>query len=253
MPLIECVLRFLILSDIHANFVALEAVLRDARDGFDRIICCGDLVGYNPYPSQVIAWARENCDGVIRGNHDKVVAGVEGLDWFNEVAQVAARWTMERLDEQEIAYLRGLPMGPMETNGFEICHGSVQDEDEYVISPVEAATSFPRMRGSLVFFGHTHLQGGFFARYGRVGVIPQVRRSERDFVIALEPDTLYLINPGAVGQPRDRDARAAYAIFDAEQRIVELRRTPYAIQKTAEDIRKAGLPDALAARLFHGV
>jgi diadenosine tetraphosphatase ApaH/serine/threonine PP2A family protein phosphatase len=104
----------------------------------------------------------------------------------------------------------------------------------------------------LTFFGHTHLQGGFFSKYGRAGAIAQVERRHRDANIALEPDAVYLINPGAVGQPRDGDTRAAYAIFDSDQRLVTLRRVAYPIEKTADDIRNAGLPDILAIRLFQG-
>jgi predicted phosphodiesterase len=246
------VLRYLVLSDIHANWYALHAVIADATGQFDQIICCGDLVGYNPHPSRVIAWTRQYCTAVIRGNHDKAVAGSEDLEWFNEVAQAAARWTMTALNADELQYLRDLPKGPVEVDDFAICHGSLQDEDEYVTSLSEAVGSFAHARLPLNFFGHTHLQGGFFSKYGRIGVVAQVQRRHRDSVIALEPNVVYLINPGAVGQPRDGDPRAAYAIFDSDRHLVTLRRVAYPIQKTADDIRNAGLPEILALRLFQG-
>lgn len=246
-------LRFLIISDIHANWYALEAVLADAQDPFDQIICCGDLVGYNPHPARVIEWTRSHCSTVVRGNHDKVVSGVDDIEWFNEVAQTAARWTAETLDIHELDYLRTLPQGPLQLDHFQIFHGAPQDEDEYVTSPLEAARCFAHLELPLAFFGHTHLQGGFFSKHGRIGSIPQVRRADRESAIALEPDVAYMINPGAVGQPRDADPRAAYAIFDSDQRLATLRRIAYPIQKTAADIRKAGLPEVLAFRLFQGL
>lgn len=245
-------LRYLVLSDIHANWYALQAVVADAGGQFDQIICCGDLVGYNPHPSRVLDWTRRHCTAVIRGNHDKAVSGSEDLEWFNDVAQAAARWTMAALNADELQYLRELPKGPVQVDDFTICHGSLQDEDEYVTSASEALPSFARARLPLTFFGHTHLQGGFFSKYGRIGVLPQVQRRHRDAVIQLEPDVVYVINPGAVGQPRDGDPRAAYAILDSEKHWAMLRRVPYPIEKTADDIHAAGLPEILALRLFQG-
>jgi predicted phosphodiesterase len=247
------VLRVLIVSDVHANWYALEAVLADAENQFEQIICCGDLVGYNPHPQRVIEWTRTRCQAVIRGNHDKVVAGIDDLEWFNEVAQAAARWTAANLDEAELHYLRELPKGPATLEQFQICHGAPQDEDQYITNSREAAACFSHIDLPLAFFGHTHLQGGFFLKHGRIGALAQVPRRERESAIALEPGIVYMINPGAIGQPRDGDPRAAYAIFDSDQRLVTLRRVAYPVQKTAEDIRKAGLPEVLAFRLFQGL
>lgn len=245
-------MQFLILSDIHANWQALEAVLRDADGDYQKTVCCGDLVGYNPDPARVVRWVRDSGIPVIRGNHDKVVAGLEGLEWFNEVAQVAARWTQSQLTEDEMQFLRDLPQGPVGVDGFEIWHGSPADEDEYLTAPAEASPRFDAMQGPLGFFGHTHLQGGFFSRYGRVGGIGQVSRSQREKVLELERDSVYMINPGSVGQPRDRDARAAYVIYDDEARTVTYRRVEYAVRETAREIQQAGLPDVLGFRLMVG-
>jgi predicted phosphodiesterase len=244
--------RFLIVSDLHANWHALEAVLADAEGKYQQIACCGDLVGYNPNPEQVLAWAEANGSLTIRGNHDKVVAGIETLEWFNEVAQIAARWTMRRLDASHLAYLRGLPAGPVNNEYFQIWHGSLGDEDEYITRAQDAAPAFPYFELPLAFFGHTHIQGGFFSKRGRVGRIMPVRKNESNYTLELNPDTLYMINPGSVGQPRDNDPRAAYAIFDSDQKFVSLHRIPYPIQRTASEIKQAGLPDVLALRLFHG-
>lgn len=245
-------MRTLIVSDLHANLYALKAVAAHALGYFDEIVCCGDLVGYNPHPAEVLEWTKENCKTVVRGNHDKVVAGVESLEWFNEVARAAALWTQERLAPSQLDYLRGLPRGPLVLDSFDMWHGSPMDEDEYVTAIAEARPCFQHFSAALAFFGHTHLQGGFFSKYGRVGVVPPVRQSADEMVISLEPDLVYMINPGSVGQPRDGDRRAAYAIFDSELRTVTFRRVEYPVAKTAEDIRRAGLPDVLALRLFHG-
>ena len=136
---------------------------------------------------------------------------------------------------------------------FHIWHGSPRDEDEYITAAREAVECFGYFELPLAFFGHTHLQGGFFLTRGRIGAVPKVHRDQQERVVELEPDVLYMINPGSVGQPRDGDNRAAYALFDSEANTVTLRRAPYPIEKTAQEIEEAGLPDMLAYRLFQGV
>jgi predicted phosphodiesterase len=126
--------RFLVVSDLHANLEALEAVLKDAEGKYDRIVCCGDLVGYNPDPVAVVEWTEKHCDLVIRGNHDKAISGIDDLEWFNPVAQTSARWTQKQLSRQQLQYLHELPKGPLSVDGFEIVHGAPFDEDEYVVS-----------------------------------------------------------------------------------------------------------------------
>jgi predicted phosphodiesterase len=244
--------QILIVSDIHANWHALQAVLEHAGGSYEQIICCGDIVGYNPQPARVLEWVKENCAVTIRGNHDKVIAGIDDLEWFNPVAQAAARWTMSQLDAGALKYLRELSKGPSLLEHFAICHGSPRDEDEYITTPGEAVEVFPHLDLPITFFGHTHLQGGFFLQHRRVGPLPTVPSDYKEVVIEIAPDTLYLINPGSVGQPRDGDPRAAYAIFDSVQRTVTLRRVIYSIESTALEIQQAGLPDVLALRLFQG-
>lgn len=246
-------MRFLILSDTHANWIALETVLADAKDPYDQIVCCGDLVGYNAEPARVLEWTRAHSAHTIRGNHDKVVAGFESLEWFNDVAQAAARWTIDQLHAEQIDYLKKLPKGPLPLEHFEVWHGSPRDEDEYIANSREAMPCFPFLTMPLAFFGHTHLQGGFFQRHGRVGTIPQVPAKEREAVFEIEPDTLYVVNPGSVGQPRDNDPRAGYALYDSEQKTVTLRRVRYPIEKAADKIREAHLPEVLAFRLGQGL
>lgn len=245
-------MQVLILSDLHANWPALEAVLTDAAGQYASVVCCGDVVGYNPQPARVLEWVRTSCHAVIRGNHDKVVAGIDDIEWFNEIAQTAARWTTHVLSGDQLDYLRSLKQGPASVDGFQIWHGSPADEDEYLTMPSEAAPRFPDMVTPLGFFGHTHLQGGFFAKHGYVGLIPQVKPDEREYVLELEPNVVYMVNPGSVGQPRDRDPRAAYVLYDPARRLVTFRRVAYAVSETIAGIQEAGLPDVLGFRLLAG-
>jgi predicted phosphodiesterase len=244
--------KVLVLSDPHANWHALQAVLADCQGEYQQTICCGDLVGYNAQPADVLEWTRAHCSAVIRGNHDKAVAGIDDLTWFNDIAQIAARWSVEQLSEEQLQYLKALPEGPQTLEYFQVCHGSPLDEDEYITSVFEAAACFPQLEMPLTFFGHTHLQGGFFQTRGRVGTLAPVRPDRNERVVEMEPDVMYLVNPGSVGQPRDGDPRAGYALYDSEERTITLRRTEYPVAKAASDIMKAGLPEALASRLFQG-
>ncbi|MFL6448245.1 MAG: metallophosphoesterase family protein [Bryobacteraceae bacterium] len=246
-------MKFLVLSDLHANWWALQSVLKDAESQYDQVLCCGDIVGYNPRPREVLHWTRENCAAVIRGNHDKVVAGLEDLDWFNDVAQAAAIWTMDRLTPDELAYVRDLAKGPIGVESFQLCHGSPLDEDEYIVSAREAGSALRDAQIPLTFFGHTHVQGGFFLQGGQLGMLPTVEKTRTERILELQPNLSYLINPGSVGQPRDSDPRAAYVIYNEQDRTVAYRRVEYAVEETAREIREAGLPDVLGYRLFRGL
>ena len=243
---------FLILSDIHANLEALRAVLDDARGRYDRILCLGDLVGYGADPNAVVEWARENVDVVIRGNHDRASAaedpsGFDTIDTFNPTAQALTYWTREALLPENRVYLQTLPRGPLPYHGVDLVHGSPADEDEYVVTIADAAPLLAALEATLTFFGHTHRQGGFLRKRRTMGPLPAKRNLE------LEPDYFYLINPGSVGQPRDADPRAAYAVYSPEERTVEFRRVAYDVDRAAAKIRAAGLPDFLAARLHEGL
>jgi predicted phosphodiesterase len=244
--------RYLIISDLHSNWEALEAVLEDARGHYDQILCLGDLAGYGPDPNRVIDWVRHNVAIVIRGNHDRASAGLEDLEWFNPVAREATVWTMERLTPANRAYLEGLPRGPLLIDGFLLAHGSPLDEDEYLVSLTDARNVFSYLEANIVFFGHTHLQGIFSWVNGSYDVIRRPEPFETDVRISLDPEGAYLINPGSIGQPRDADARAAYALFDREKLIVTLRRTPYDCFMTQRKIEAAGLPEILGTRLTIG-
>lgn len=245
-------MRYLILTDIHANWEALEAVIQDTAGEYDQILCCGDLVGYGADPNLVVEWVHANCAAVVRGNHDKACTGQEDLEWFNPIARVAAVWTIQALTPENAAYTRGLSPGPVEVDGFHLVHGSPSDEDEYLLAPDEAETAFAYMEKRLDFFGHTHVQGGFIWNQARVEILPRVGPRARTLPLELDPDCGYLINPGSVGQPRDGDPRAAYVIYDPEAGLVIYRRTEYDILSAQRKIREAGLPPILADRLSLG-
>jgi predicted phosphodiesterase len=245
--------RYLIISDLHSNLEALEAVIESARGLYDEVLCCGDVVGYGADPQATIEWVRDHVKHVIRGNHDKACAGSEDLEWFNPVAQASALWTRTVLTPENLQFLIDLPKGPLELDGFQIAHGSPVDEDEYLITTGEAAQIQGYVEADLCFFGHTHLQGGFQLLPRGVRRLGAVAASDTESILELEPDGVYLINPGSVGQPRDGDARAAYVLYDSEPRLVSYRRTPYDVTGARRKILEAGLPSLLADRLAAGL
>jgi predicted phosphodiesterase len=249
---VRTVLRFLILSDIHANWEALNAVLRDAtRRGYQAVLCLGDIVGYGPNPNEVTAWVRAHADVVIRGNHDKACSGASPFDSFNSAAQYSSRWTREELLDQHAQWLVNLDRGPVLVEDFDLVHGAPDDEDRYMFHEYEAEAGLRQASEQLTFFGHTHVQGGF------VGA-PYLRSFEVSRLYALPsqmaivPDRRYLLNPGAVGQPRDGDTRAAYCIYDSAMRVVEFCRVDYDIRTVQDKILEKGLPEELAFRLASG-
>jgi predicted phosphodiesterase len=251
--------RYLIFSDVHASVDALESVLRAVRrKRFDVIVSLGDLIGYGAAPNQVIEMVRRIRGEVrhIRGNHDKVASGVEEGLGFNPVALQAARWTRQRLSEANRRFVAALPMGPLKENGFLCAHGSPIDEDLYIFSERDAAEVFRIAEFDICFFGHTHIAGCFTCEGGVTRALPRAPssapRSDPRFTLALEPGVRYLINPGAVGQPRDRDPRAAYAVYDSDRRIVQFCRVDYPVGRAQQRILRAGLPKVLADRLSLG-
>ena len=245
-------MRYLVLSDIHSNREALEAVLAHAKGKYDRVVCCGDVVGYGADPNWVIEWVRSNVSDIVRGNHDRACAGLEDLEWFNPAARASAQWTHEVLRPDNLAWLRDLPPGPITVDSFDLLHGSPIDEDEYLLSTRDAAGIAEYVEHSVSFFGHTHLQGGFMLHRNGVKFLPRPTPPLDEEPLQMEPDIPYLINPGSVGQPRDRDPRAAYAIYTPEQRLVDFYRAKYNVGAAQEKIRKARLPDVLAERLSSG-
>lgn len=249
-------MRYLLLSDIHANHAALEAVLETVGTDYDRVICLGDVVGYGPDPNEAVDRVRAlDPVAVVRGNHDKACAGITNAEDFNAIARFAAAWTQQTLTEDNLTWLREMPEGPATVDDIQLVHGSPLDEDDYLFTWREAAEVFSQPQPPLTFFGHTHLQGGFALRpVGEVGTLelglpPEgVVRTE----FTLKPDVKYLINPGSIGQPRDADPRAGLASYDSERGVVEYWRIPYSIETTQEKMREAALPQPLVLRLSLG-
>ena len=237
----------LILSDLHGNLEALEAVLAGAGGLYDRILCLGDLVGYGAEPNAIVDWTRKNAAVIVRGNHDKAGAGLDDLETFSPLARASALWTRTVLTPESRSYLERLPRGPLPYEGIDLVHGSPADEDEYLISVEDALPVRAYLGARVTFFGHTHIQGGFLLAQRAAMRIPAAG------VLQIEQKYFYLVNPGSVGQPRDGDPRAAYALWSPEEHTVEFRRAAYDVDRAAAKIRAAGLPDFLAARLYEGI
>jgi diadenosine tetraphosphatase ApaH/serine/threonine PP2A family protein phosphatase len=248
-------MRVLVLSDIHGNLQALEAVLA-AAGAVDALWNLGDVVGYGANPNEVVDLMRERAQVNVRGNHDRVCCGLTSSQGFNPVAAAAAAWTHRTLTPENLEWLRGMQQGPVTGLVGAMCaHGSPLHEDQYIVTMRDAWTPLQKMETELTFFGHTHVQGGFSQRdhewhenRPQYATHDQAESSE----IEVPEGTRHLINPGSVGQPRDRDWRAAFAIYDSEKRTVAFYRVPYDVGKAQAAIRGAGLPERLASRLSEG-
>lgn len=248
-------MRTLVLSDIHGNLHALEAVLAEAG-AFDEVWNLGDSVGYGAFPNEVIDAVRPLARLNVRGNHDRVCCGLSDSYGFNPVAAQAAAWTRAQLTAANREWLRAVPQGPLHANAQAICaHGSPLNEDQYIVSMRDAWAPLQHMEAELGFFGHTHLQGAFSQHAEQwEEVRPYLEPSEatRCFTLDLPEGSRHLINPGSVGQPRDGDWRAAFALYDDQLRQVTFSRVEYDLGAAQAAIRGAGLPERLASRLAVG-
>jgi diadenosine tetraphosphatase ApaH/serine/threonine PP2A family protein phosphatase len=241
-------MRIAILSDIHANYHALEAALAAVdADAVDEIWCLGDTVGYGPRPNRCCSIVRERAALCLTGNHDLAVVGVLPVSDFNGDAAAAVRWTQEVLEPQSRAFLEALDPAA-ERPGIQLFHGSPLDPVwSYVLSGDAAYLSFLATKAPLVLVGHSHVAlalswdgetlGGGVAHEGAEVDLGKPR---------------WLLNPGSIGQPRGGDPRAAWLLIDEEARRATFRRTPYPIEQTQAEIRELGLPESLADRLAHG-
>mgnify|MGYP001608201110 CR=1 FL=1 len=240
-------MRYGILSDVHANVEALNVVL-DAyqKERIDRLLCIGDIVGYGANPKECIQIIRDRAITSVAGNHDWAVSGQFGIDFFNPAAKEAVLWTQKTLDDGEVAYLNSLALTYHEDD-FCLVHGTPLHPQDfyYMFSIEEARISFRHMGASVCFIGHTHVSLTFIKAnemitYGETGTI------------AIEPHTTYIVNVGSVGQPRDRDPRACFGIYDTDTKIVEIKRIPYDVVCTQQKILQAGIPSFFAQRLTSG-
>lgn len=236
-----------VISDIHGNLEALEAVLEDAgREGANRIICLGDVVGYGADPNMCLDRVRSEAAAAVLGNHDAAAVDLGLSEGFNDVAKAAIRWTAETLREDNRDALRTLPFFFAE-NGVRYVHAS-PDEPEawhYVQTEEEAWASLEACPEPFCFIGHSHVPFRVLVRGGRLSALESP-------VLELKPDDRALVNVGSVGQPRDGDWRASYALFDEQAGRVVARRVEYDIERATRKIREAGLPEVLAARLTVG-
>ena len=244
----------LILSDLHSNLHALRAVMRFARRrAIHRFVLLGDLVGYGANPNQLLDRVRElRPRFIVRGNHDKVCAGLEQDGTFSLPARQAADWTRERLRQDNGRFLSELPAGPLWVGeDYQIAHGSPLDEDAYLLHIREIGQAFDAFTGQLCFFGHTHLPGCFELDESR-GQLNWISLQPGVW-FQLQPHCRYLVNPGSVGQPRDRDPRVSFVTYDPKRRRVRLHRLDYDVKGAARAILSAGLHPTLADRLAQGI
>jgi len=239
-------MRFAIFGDIHANLEAFEAVLADAKEhGCSSYVCLGDVVGYNASPNECMEIVQSLGCPVVKGNHDEYASTSSPVDNFNPLAEAAILWTREKLNLKEKKWLFDLPL--VTTAGdFTIVHATLDDPAGwgYVLNQLDAAASFSRQETQICFFGHTHAPR-LYVRDNSVIGLPLT-------TVRCESQKKYFVNVGSVGQPRDGDWRAAYAVFDSEVSEITLRRLRYDIVQTQEKILEAGLPFKLAERLQFG-
>ena len=240
-------MRYAILSDIHGNLEALRAVLTDAADHSDALLCLGDVVGYGADPIACVELIGERAAQVVAGNHEHGVAGLLDLRWFNDYARAAAEWTRETLSPTHRDYLAARPL-TAEVNDATLVHASPlrPDEWDYLVTADDGYQAFGAFATRLCFVGHSHTPGAW--SQGSSG-----RDYEKGGVdVTLESGRRYIVNVGSVGQPRDRDPRASYAVWDVDARRVTIRRVAYDVATARRKIVDARLPKFLADRLAIG-
>lgn len=239
-------MRIAILSDLHANLEATQAVLADASErGCTDYICLGDVVGYNANPRECVEIVQKMDCPTVKGNHDEQASLDESSRDFNALAEMAINWTREQLTDADKKWLRGLPF-TSPVRDFMVVHATLDSPEQwgYVFNTLDAAASFPYQPTTVCFFGHTHVAGAFV----HDDAVKRVKVDE----LTIEPGKKYFINAGSVGQPRDGDWRAAYCIYHVDKNVVEQRRVKYDLATAQDKIIKAGLPRLLAERLKLG-
>jgi predicted phosphodiesterase len=239
-------MRIAILSDLHANLEATEAVLADAHErDCTEYVCLGDVVGYNANPRECVEIVQKLGCPVVKGNHDEQASLEESSRDFNPLAEMAINWTREQLGDADKEWLRALPF-TRRVRDFTIVHATLDKPErwDYVFNTLDAVPSFTHQHTTVCFFGHTHVAGAFVREDG----VKRVKVDE----LTIEPTKKYFINTGSVGQPRDGDWRAAYCIYHVHKNVVEQRRVEYDLATAQEKIIKAGLPRLLAERLKLG-
>lgn len=246
-------MKYFVFTDIHGNLEALESVLNLAsKQEIDHYLFLGDMVGYGASPNEIIDKLNTlEPLTLIRGNHDKAVCQVDLVESFNPIAARAIHWTRERLSKDNLNFLRELPQGPKNLDdNITICHGAPFDEDFYIFGEFDAAEAFIHFKSFICFFGHTHYP---FIYSEKDNLVEGTFVTGNSNEIKLEEGIRYLVNPGSVGQPRDRNNRAACALYDSENHTIHFHRVEYDIAASQNKIRKEDLPPALADRLSMGI
>ncbi len=241
-------MKYAIISDIHGNLEALQKVLLEIRSyrDIDKVVCLGDIVGYGADPQRCIDLTRGISDIIVAGNHDYAAVGKTDVNLFNPVAREAALWTGEVLKFDYINFLKNLPLVCTSEN-IHFAHSSLHNPGQwrYLLSIPDTYIDFQIMEKDILFVGHSHIPVIFENMNDEVRVMT-------DFEVQLDQDAKYIINPGSIGQPRDYDPRASFAIFDSENRYLKIIRIEYNIKEAQRKIRAAGLPLLLAERLSYG-
>ena len=247
-------MRYFILSDIHSNVEALEACIQRAKEaGYERVLCCGDLVGYGPNPVEAIDIMRTLNAVTIRGNHDRVAAGLDEAAQFNSHARRAVYWTRAVLPQPYREYLENLPVGPLDIDeDAQLVHGAITDEDDYIFTEADANENFPLAKKHLTFFGHSHFPVVFSADSAVNSILATSYEFDEFVAVKCESGKKLFVNPGSVGQPRDGDPRASFAIWDQDRARIEFYRVEYDVTRTQQKMREAQLPAYLIERLAHG-
>jgi len=260
-------MRVLIISDIHANFVALESVMADAQGLYDAVWCLGDVVGYGPMPNESAQLVDELADYTVIGNHDWAVLGRPGIDVddFNPMAREAVLWTRDALTAPNRSLLDSFPdepVRPVEVAGLLLTHASPREPVwEYILTPTIALENFAWFNDHICLVGHTHKPAIYRwrlersapgAESGAATVDHLAIRPSESIFLDVSGDQRLILNPGSVGQPRDNDPRAAYALLDTEEMTWEVRRVAYPIELTQSQMRAAHLPRRLIDRLSYG-
>ncbi len=244
-------MTYAILSDIHANFQALQRVLDDAeRLHIEQFIVCGDIVGYGAQPNECCRAIRELSAVIVRGNHDEAAVRPAKEEWFTAAARACIQWTRSALEEEHLAFLAEL-QPVRQLPGAHVCHGSLPDPDLYTTGPLEAMASVTVMEEQICFLGHTHFAEWY--TYRNDGRPPSQHPRPEGGHFELVEGRTYVINPGGVGQPRDGNSQASYAVWDQETRTVEIRRVSYDVAAAQRLIYEADLPPSMAERLRYGI
>ncbi len=246
-------MRLGVISDIHGNATALEAVLASlAERAVERIVCLGDVVGYGAEPDLCVRLVRASCAACIAGNHDRAVIDTRSLAWFNADAAEALLWTARALPAESRDWLAELPTTDV-VEGVLLCHGAPSNPDRYLFDCCTAEAEFRAFAERVALFGHTHLPALYAREEAGGEVVHRVPAETEGATLDLAPTARLLLNPGSVGQPRDRDPRAAALILDLDAHRAEFVRAEYDIAHAQALMAAAGLPPRLVRRIAHGV